>query len=304
MANQTVEKIKVNDLEFYTKTTTPAEGVTIIAKMFFLHGFADHIDRFDDLFKYLAARGIETFAYDQRGAGLTSPEKRNWGMTEEKILYNDMDCMIEKKVGLEVSSNGTFTIPWFLAGHSMGGGITLSYAIKGTHREWFAGYIGLSPLVLVHPKTAPKAYVYYALLGVSKLMPRFQYFTGINYQYLSRDTVEVESIKANPLNHNICTLRQMANMLDRGKRLYDSNYISGTIDRPILVIHGDEDMINHAEASKSYVEKLQVSDKTFVSIQGGYHDLIHDIEKDRILTMQDIYEWIAKRTTIKSESKL
>lgn len=50
--------------KLYTKTW-PAEGPAH-ARLVFIHGFSDHINTYGDFFPYLASKGIEVYAFDQR----------------------------------------------------------------------------------------------------------------------------------------------------------------------------------------------------------------------------------------------
>ncbi|KAK9320999.1 Alpha/Beta hydrolase protein [Lipomyces orientalis] len=303
MTTTVEDKWRVNGIDFYVKSTLPAAGTHIVAKVLLLHGFAEHINRYGELFDVLARNGIEVFAFDQRGAGLTSREKKDWGMTDEKMVYLDLEDIIERKIGPDVVDDKT-TIPWFMVGFSMGGAICLNYAIKGQHRQWFAGYIAVAPLILLHPRTRPNPVTYYVLLGISKLLPRFQHFTGLDFDFLSRDPVYVQKIKDDPICHATCTLKQMSDMLDRGQKLLDESYCSKIINRPVLVLHGDTDKINSCDASKEFIDKIPIPDKKLVIIEGGYHELQNEIESDRKKFHAELTNWILDKGGAKFEAKL
>ncbi|KAK9319633.1 hypothetical protein V1517DRAFT_33675 [Lipomyces orientalis] len=65
----------------------------------FLRGFTGHVDCYMSCSAYII--GIEVFAFDQRGAGQTSPEKRDWGLTDEEMTFLDQE-IIMRKVGPDV----------------------------------------------------------------------------------------------------------------------------------------------------------------------------------------------------------
>ncbi|KAK9372978.1 Alpha/Beta hydrolase protein [Lipomyces chichibuensis] len=301
---RTEERWLVNGIEFYVKSTaTPPPGTQTVAKLFFIHGFAEHINRYEELFDILATNGVEVFAFDQRGAGQTSPKKKDWGMTDEKLMSSDLEELIERRIGPEIVDEKTI-IPWFMIGFSMGGAICLNYAIKGRHRQWFAGYIAVAPLILLHPRTRPNQVVYYILLGISKAFPKLQYFTGIDFDFLSRDPVSVQKVKDDPMCHATCTLKQMSDMLDRGRKLLDEKYYSKIVNRPVLIMHGDADKINFYGASTEFIRNIPVNDKKLVTVIGGYHELQNEIESDRKKFQDELSKWILDKSGAKVDAKL
>ncbi|KAK9319638.1 Alpha/Beta hydrolase protein [Lipomyces orientalis] len=289
------DKWKVNDIVFYVKSTLPPAGIPTVAKLLFLHGFAGHVNRYNQLFNVLSSKGIEVFAFDQRGAGQTSPEKKDWGLTDEKMVFLDLEEIIKRRIEPEVVDDKTL-IPWFMIGFSMGGGICFNYAIKGQHRKWFAGYIGISPWVLLHPRARPNPIVYQILLGISKVYPRFQYFTGMDFNFLCRDPAEVQDVKDDPMCNPVCTLKQMADTIERGRRLLDKNYCSNFVSRSVLIIHGDADKIVSYDASKEFIHTLPVKDKQLVTIEGGYHELPIELDRDRKKLHDELTGWILDKS--------
>ncbi|KAK9458559.1 Alpha/Beta hydrolase protein [Lipomyces oligophaga] len=300
MATLSHDKVSLNGLAFSTTLATAPAGVDVRFRCLFIHGFAECIDLYDDYFTHMANLGIEFLSFDQRGAGHTSEQRSDWGVTTEAAIYNDIDAIIEKFV-LPKLDDG---IPWFFIGFSMGGGISLTYAIKGKHREKFSGYIALAPLILLHPSTQPNAVLYHLLKGVGKIIPKFQYNTGLNVDFVTRDEAIREAIKTHELFHATGTLGQLILMFDRGFKLQKQNFLDGTIEKPILVIHGTGDQINDWRASKKYVENVPVTNKTFVEIPEGYHMLTHDLADVRAKTEDTMIEWMSKNSLSRSSAKL
>ncbi|KAK9475607.1 Alpha/Beta hydrolase protein [Lipomyces japonicus] len=287
------ERWPVNGIDFYVKQLYPPSGTETVAKLIFNHGFAEHVGRYDELFSALISKGIEVFCFDQRGAGNTSPLQKDWGLTNEQHVFRDLDYLIEKKIGPDRENESK--VPWFMIGFSMGGGICLNYAIKGKYRDWFSGYIAIAPLVLIHHRTRPNPVIEYVLLSVAKLIPRVKYFTGLDFEYLSRDEASVQAVREDPLCHATGTFKQIADMLARGQKLLNKSYVSQIVNRPILVIHGTGDQINLYDASKQFVDSIPVDDKTLITIEGGYHELHHDTDKEKFTT--DLTSWILDRSS-------
>ncbi|KAK9234153.1 Alpha/Beta hydrolase protein [Lipomyces kononenkoae] len=300
---RTEEWWPVNGVDFYVKSIAPPPGTPTVAKLFFLHGFAEHVNRYEELFDVLAGIGVEVFAFDQRGAGRTSHAKKHWGMTNERLLYSDLEDIITRRIVPEVVES-KMPIPWFMIGFSMGGAICLNYAIKGQYRQLFAGFIAVASLISFHPRTRPNPVVYYILLGISKLLPRLQYYAGFDFKFLSRDPDMVQKYKDDPMCHVTCTLKQMVDMIDRGRRLLDKNYYSKIVDHPVLVIHGDNDKMAFYGASEDFINNIPVNDKKLVTIEGGYHELQNEIESDRKKFYNELTRWILEKSSTKVDANL
>lgn len=106
---------------FYTRTyDVPAEAGPAKAHIVFVHGFAEHIGRYENTFPVYASKGISVFAYDQRGFGRTALDeksksaKSSWGVTSWKDQQEDIAFFI-----LRERKRLDATIPIFLMGHSM-----------------------------------------------------------------------------------------------------------------------------------------------------------------------------------------
>jgi pimeloyl-ACP methyl ester carboxylesterase len=78
-----------------------------------VHGFIEHIGRYDTSFSLLAERGIEVFGFDQRGYGRTGTEAHALGITSHEKQLADIDYFLS----LEAKRAGDAKL--FLYGHSM-----------------------------------------------------------------------------------------------------------------------------------------------------------------------------------------
>ena len=107
---------------FYTRTypsSSPPRAVLL-----FVHGFAEHVGRYEWAHSVYASRGITVFAYDQRGFGRTaldkSPKNKHagnggYGRTSWRAQLGDMEWWV-RHVRKEFPDT-----PVFLMGHSMVG---------------------------------------------------------------------------------------------------------------------------------------------------------------------------------------
>ena len=103
---------------FYTRTYPPASTPQPKAVLLFVHGFADHISRYEDVHPRWAQRGIAVFAYDMRGFGRTalddahrSPDEA-YGKTSRAAEHADLSFWVRHV-------RATFPkAPIFVMGHS------------------------------------------------------------------------------------------------------------------------------------------------------------------------------------------
>lgn len=103
--------------KFYTRTwEAPSPGPKAVT--LYLHGFADHIARYDDVHTRWAQRGVTVFAYDLRGFGRTAldddhkSDSSSYGKTNHLAELQDVEWWINY---LDKKYPG---IPIFLMGYS------------------------------------------------------------------------------------------------------------------------------------------------------------------------------------------
>lgn len=102
-------------LQFYTRTWAAANPKAVLL---YVHGFGDHISRYDDVHCRWPERGITLFAYDLRGFGRTALDDEHrspgtsYGKTSRKHEVADVDWWVthlsERYAG----------VPLFLMGYS------------------------------------------------------------------------------------------------------------------------------------------------------------------------------------------
>ncbi|UKZ83702.1 hypothetical protein TrVFT333_011511 [Trichoderma virens FT-333] len=285
---------KAGDASLYTKTWTPAGPV--VAKLIFVHGFSEHINRYNDWFPILAEHGIQVFSWDQRGWGrsVTRPaEKGLTGPTAQVVA--DIVAFIQEKLPSDV--------PVFVMGHSMGGGEVLTLAGDAKHRQLVAqirGWILEAPFIGFSKGEEPS--VVKVVLGrlVGRLLPRQQLKHVVPPEHLSRDPAIVESIKNDELCHNTGTLEGLASLLDRTALLSSGGVKLGGDVQALLLTHGTNDMTCSYDAAVKFVnDQAAVEDRETKSYEGGYHQLHADHCKDEYT--KDVIDWILKRSKIDSK---
>lgn len=265
------------------------------ARVLIVHGFCEHCKLQYRLMDNLALNGFESFMFDQRGSGMTSPGKLR-GMTDEHHTFKDLDHFVEKN-SRECKDQG---IPLILFGHSMGGAIVLNYAVHGKSRDKIDAYSCTGPLILLHPHSRPNRVTTLLAPLLAKCLPNHRIDTELDLEGITCDKRYRDFlVNDQPLSTPIVgSLRQIYDFLKRGESLYYNreNSISDNFvkDKPVLVMHGQDDTINDPDASKHFVEKVcPATDKTLKLYPGARHSIL-SLETDATFSnvFNDYVEWL------------
>lgn len=102
---------------FYTRTYHPPSG-SPTAVVVFIHGFTEHVARYEYVHLRWADRGFVVFTFDQRGFGRTALDPKK----SASAVYGrtgDADQISDVEWALRVAQEMNPTVPLFLMGHSM-----------------------------------------------------------------------------------------------------------------------------------------------------------------------------------------
>ncbi|KAF0555154.1 alpha/beta-hydrolase [Gigaspora margarita] len=277
-------------VEIYTRTWK-AVSDNPIATVVFLHGFGEHITRYDHVFDKFGRKDIEVYAYDQRGFGETAVKNKNQGQTGGwKVIKKDItEALISQR------REG---IPQFLMGHSMGGGLALRYACEGDERHNTAGYVITSPWLRLSPKTSPIAtdIGLFFVPTISLFVPNQTINANLEPKYISRDPVQVKKYSEDPLIHSTISLLSLRDIITGGKLVLEKEYINMT--SPIYLAQGSADMITDINASKQFIQSIQSSNIMFREWEGRYHEMHNDYGNRKVI--QSYVQWILEQVNTAS----
>ncbi|KAH9047307.1 alpha beta-hydrolase [Lactarius hengduanensis] len=248
---------------FYTRTYTPASG-SPRGVVVFIHGFIEHIARYEHVHKRWAER---------RGFGRTALDSKK----SPDAIYGrtgDADQIPDIAWALQVAQEANPTIPLFLMGHSMGGGLALSFATRANTQDsvsQLSGIIATSPCIrLTKP---PAGVARWIGSRVRAILPNQNIPAAVEAKYLSHDPEVVKDNENDPLIRRSASLRAVDDMLNRGENLITKDYKKWPTALPVLVVHGTEDMVCSVETAKQFIEKVPAEDKRISLYEGGYHEL-------------------------------
>ncbi|KAF7730810.1 hypothetical protein EC973_001328 [Apophysomyces ossiformis] len=270
--------------EIFTKTWKPAGKP--VAHVVLIHGFGEHIARYDHVGTLFAQNGIQVYGYDQRGWGQTGRKSKQYGNNQGyDTALNDINNAVHA-----VHEPG---VPLFLIGHSMGGALTLNYLARKDRYDGVKlvrGAISSAPLVTLTLPISP--FRYYPLLIASRILPSWVIQAGLDPKAISHDEEEINKYVNDPLVHDYATLATIRGFLDAGQSLLT---IGKNIETPILLSHGDADPINSYDSTAKVYEIARSTDKTLKAWKDLYHELHNEAREQREEVLNNYLGWIQAR---------
>ncbi len=241
----------------------------------FAHGQAEHSGRYDHVGRALAGSGYGLVMADLRGHG-RSPGIRGHVMRWQEYLY-DYDAIIA------AARQAAPDVPLFIGGHSMGGLIALSKAISDPPA--CRGVLASGPGLRL--AFDPPAWKVAAGRLLSSILPSLTLSTGLDANGLSHDRAIVDAYINDPLVHSRVSTRgyteimaaQIATLAGAEK-----------LTLPLLILHGDADLIVHPEGGREFYQRAGSTDKTLKVYAGLYHEILNEYEKEAVLG--DILTWM------------
>lgn len=241
------------------------------------HGLGEHIGRYAHVAEYLAERNYTVVGYDRRGHGRSGGKR---GHSPSLAFLLDEIALL-----LTEASTAHQELPVFLYGHSQGGGLVLSYALR--RHPKLAGIIATSPWIGLTVK--PSA----LLVGLARLMrnlyPGLLQPNGLDVNDLSRDKAVVKAYQADPLVHDRISAAVAVDMLNEGQWLLQQRR---ELSMPLLLLHGSADGITDPKATQQFAHQLS-GDITHREIEGGYHELHNEPEWEGMMGL--LLAWMESR---------
>lgn len=216
------------------------------AAVIFLHGFGEHTGLYHRYGFTLNAAGIDLWAVDQFGHGLTPGVRGDFTTLEASNGLAD---------GLaELVLTATPDIPLVAQGHSFGAVATL-FRLLAAPDQYRAGVISGAPLI-----------------PVPDLVDANSTFEILPSQ-LSADPFYLDSMENDPLAFVDADGGPLARELDRGWDRFGAELPALAL--PTLAVHGSNDAIAPVGALRAYAD--QIEPLTLMEIPGGGHDILNDV---------------------------
>ena len=239
-----------------------------------VHGAAEHGGRYGHVAERLVREGYVVYALDHRGHGRSNGAR---------AMIDRLDQLVED-LGLFVARVGGRP---YLVGHSMGGAVALTYAIR--HGDTISGLVVSGPAVATDAVPAPLKAITALLSKVAPKLPVFK----IEEDAVSRDPHVVRDYKSDPLNHPGKLPARTLGEIVRGMDFIQRDAVALRV--PLLLLHGGEDRLCPPEGSRAIHAAAGSADKTLKIYDGLYHEVFNEPERDQVL--DDVVDWLAARST-------
>lgn len=245
----------------------PKGVVTIV------HGYGEHIGRYQHVAARLNEAGYVVYGLDHHGHGRSAGKRGRIGLA---AAVTDLDQLI-----VTVARTRHPDAPQFLLGHSMGGAIGLRYAIA--HQTRLTGLAISAPLAAVEGGAA--------LLTFGKLMGKVlpgAPVSRVDPRLVSRDHAVVKDYIADPLNHHgqvpAGTARDF--IIHAGTLGTDVRRIT----LPTLLMWGTADRLCPTSGSELVAKEIGSEDLTVKRYEGLFHEILNEPEREQV--MDDLVAWL------------
>lgn len=253
-----------------------------VAVVIGLHGFNDYGGAFGLPAPRLAARGVLTYSYDQRGFG-GAPDR---GLFAPPALLiqdiTDIAALLRRRhPGL----------PVYLVGISMGGAVALS-ALSGAAPPDVDGAVLVAPAVWAR-RTMP-VYQPAALWIAAHTLPWLT-LTGRGIKVRPSDNREMLiAMSRNPMvlkQTRVDAIWGLANLMDQALAA------APRVTAPLLILYGEKDDLVPRAPTRALVAALPRLDgrhQRLALYRGAYHMLLRGLDADRVIG--DVAAWLADPT--------
>lgn len=215
------------------------------AAVVFLHGFGEHTGLYHRYGFALNAAGIDLWAVDQLGHGLSPGPRADFGtLQDSSALAEALTVTVEQeRPGL----------PLIAAGHSFGSVVTLLRLVEQPAR-YRAGIVSGAPL-------APLP----ELLDADTSLE-------LDPSWLSDDPFYLDALQNDPLAFVDADSAPLTRALDAAWDRFGSELPTLTV--PTLAVHGDADPIAPIGPVRAYAE--QIDALQIAEFSGARHDIINE----------------------------
>lgn len=247
------------------------------AVVILVHGFGEHISRYEHVAERFTAKNISVLGVDLIGHGNSTGKRGHvdsmndfYGCIESMINYIKQDAK---------------DMPLVLYGHSMGGNIALNYQLSNKQSE-FCCVLASSPWLKL--KMQPSAVQLFLAKTMNSIYPSLQQASDLDVKEISSVESVQEDYANDPLNHDRITVRLFNEIYKYGLHAIEN---AADINTLVLIGHGEVDAITSADASKEFTANCpSASMKIWPGLR---HEPHNEHNQDEVI---DYYvEWVTSK---------
>ncbi|XP_031490126.1 caffeoylshikimate esterase [Nymphaea colorata] len=255
------------------------------AMIFFCHGYGDTCTFFfEGAARKLASSGYGVFAVDYPGFGLS--DGLHGYIPNFDILVDDVIEQFSK-----VKENPEYrNLPCFLLGQSMGGAVALKIHLK--QPQAWNGAILIAPMCKIADDMVPHWLIKQLLIGIANFLPKQKLVPTKDLA----DMAFKEKKKKNLVIYNVISYKDKPRLRTAVELLRATQEIEDHLQEvslPLLILHGEADVVTDPSVSKALYEKAVTKDKKLNLYEGAYHAILEGESDESIFhVLEDIVSWL------------
>lgn len=247
-----------------------------------VHGHGDHSGGLSNIINYLVPQGYIWYGFDLRGHGRSSGPRgyiHTWA-----DFRSDLNAFVSKVKQQEESC------PVYLLGHSLGGLISLEYALR--YPNELNGLIAVSPALSVpgFPPLRPLL-----ARALSFLRPGYTIEPPTDYHQLTRDDQIIKLLAADRLRHEKITARLGSEVLKSQEWVMAQAH---RLQVPLLMLYGLKDSITPAEGNRQFYDAVVYRRKERQEYDLTPHRPFDDVNRTEFLA--HLSAWLERQNNFSS----
>lgn len=285
------ESYEVNSrgLEIFSKSWLP-ETSQPKAILCYCHGYGDTCTFFfEGIARKLASYGYGVFAMDYPGFGL-SEGLHCYIPSFERLVDDVIEHYSKVKEHPEFN-----TLPSFLFGQSMGGAVALKMHLK--QPSVWNGAILVAPMCKIADDMVPPWPLAQVLIGVAKFLPKQKLVPQKNLAEAAFKDLKKREMTA----YNVIAYKDKPRLQTAVEMLRTTQEIESRLEEvslPLLILHGEADIVTDPSVSKALYEKASSSNKKLILYEDSYHSLLEGEPDEMIVQVfNDIISWLNEHST-------
>jgi len=275
-------KLKTHDgIELYWRSWQADSPTGVIV---LVHGLADHSGRFEEIGQFLASGGWTVYACDLRGHGLSSDGHQAGRVHVDHFsdYANDLSAMIS------LAKQHHPDLPVIILGHSMGGLISLTYALN--HPQELDGVVLSSPALGAHADAQPPAVLNLLVRMLVHIKPRLLFPSDLNTGSISRDADVVRAYIDDPLVSEKVSARWYVEIT---KAIDDIQGRAAELKIPTLLMQSGDDRLVDPQAASNWAKEAPKDLLKLVVWDGFFHEMFNEPEKEKVYAC--VLEWLNRK---------
>ena len=267
-----------NNINFYIRGWDPTNNRPK-ALITLVHGLGEHTGRYLHVGKSMTDAGYALVGFDLRGHGKSGGARGHFPSLS--VIMQDMRQFSKFLVQRYPD------IPHFLYGHSLGGLLSLAYALQ--YPAGLNGVIVTGAALRSSLQEQKNKIAMVNLLG--SLLPTITVPSGLDATTISRDADVVKKYTNDPLVHDKTSL-------GLGKTAIKAIELCFAHARefkpPLLIMHGADDKLTFPSGSEDFAKLASENNKdvTLKLWDGLYHEIHNESQKAEVFKV--MIEWIEK----------